>query len=408
VLVQRNIAETNLNCYYFLRMSKVSTGLDILLRSDLARFKDSRVGILSHQASVDSRLSHIISLLHAQSIQITALFAPEHGLWGTAQDQIPILSDDEPVLNVPIFSLYGNHRTPPAESLKQIDLLICDLQDVGSRYYTFIWTMAIAMQACAKQGKKFIVLDRPNPINGLTMEGPVLDINYASFVGLYPLPVRHGMTIGEIALWLNDRFSMGADLEVIRMKGWKRKMYFEQTGLTWVLPSPNMPTVDTAVVYPGACLIEGTNLSEGRGTTRPFEILGAPYVDGDRLAGLLNRDKLPGVIFRACRFEPTFHKFQKDSCRGVQIHVTDRRTFFPFLTALVLIQRVYDLYNGQFAWRPPPYEYETEKLPFDILCGTDAIRKSIEAGQPVQRLQDAWREDCAGFAKERKPFLLYN
>jgi uncharacterized protein YbbC (DUF1343 family) len=388
--------------------AKVQTGLDVFLSGNLKRLQGARVGILSHQASVDVRLRHIISLLHARSIAITALFAPEHGLWGTAQDQVAIDSSDESVLEVPIFSLYGNRRSPSDEMLAGIDVLICDLQDVGSRYYTFIWTMALAMQACAKHGKKFIVIDRPNPINGTQMEGPVLDLNYASFVGLYPVPVRHGMTIGEIALWLNERMKLEADLDVIKMKGWKRSMYFEETGLPWVLPSPNMPTVDTAVVYPGGCLIEGTNLSEGRGTTHPFEILGAPYVNPDQVAGLLNRESLPGVTFRSCRFEPTFHKFQGESCGGIQIHVTDRKTFKPFLTTLTVIQRCFDLYEPLFTWRNPPYEYETEKLPFDILCGTDAIRKMIEMGRPVQDLQKAWQADITAFARERKPFLLYN
>ena len=386
----------------------IQTGLDVLVSGDLKALKGARVGILSHQASVDVRLRHTISLLHARMVRITALFAPEHGFWGTAQDQIPIHSQDDPVLKVPIFSLYGNRRAPAAEALEGIDVLVCDLQDVGSRYYTFVWTMALAMQACARHRKKFIVLDRPNPINGVQVEGPVLDLNFASFVGLYPVPVRHGMTIGEIALWLNDRFALGADLDVIRMKGWERRMYFEETGLPWVLPSPNMPTVDTAVVYPGGCLIEGTNMSEGRGTTHPFELLGAPYINPDQLAGLLNREGLPGVTFRSCRFEPTFHKFQGQACGGVQIHVRDRKAFKPFLTTLTLIQRCFDLYQPLFTWRSPPYEYETEKLPFDILCGTDAIRKAIESGQPVRDLEKAWQADVAAFTRERKPFLLYN
>jgi len=388
--------------------ARVQTGLDVLLSGALKEFKGARVGILSHQASVNSRLRHVISLLHERKIRITALFAPEHGLWGTAQDQIPIDSTDEPGLNVPIFSLYGNQRAPSAEMLQGIDVLLCDLQDVGSRYYTFIWTMALVMQACARHHKKFIVLDRPNPINGIQMEGPILDLNFASFVGLYPVPVRHGLTIGEIALWLNDRFTLGADLEVVRMKGWKRRMFFEETGLPWVLPSPNMPTVDTAVVYPGGCLIEGTNMSEGRGTTRPFEIVGAPFVNPEQLAGFLNREELPGVTFRSCRFEPTFHKFQGQSCGGVQMHVQDRKLLKPFLTTLTLIQRCFDLYQPRFAWRSPPYEYETEKLPFDILCGTDMIRKTIESGRPVRDLEPEWQADVTAFTRERKPFLLYN
>jgi len=286
--------------------------------------------------------------------------------------------------------------------------LICDLQDVGSRYYTFVWTMALAMQACAKYGQKMIVLDRPNPIGGNVLEGPVLNMNFASFVGLYPVPVRHGMTIGEIALWVNEGLGIGANLEVIRMNGWKRRMYFEDTGLPWVLPSPNMPTVDTAVVYPGGCLIEGTNLSEGRGTTHPFEMIGAPYINPDPFASYLNGKGLQGVTFRACRFEPTFHKFKGDSCGGVQIHVKDRVAFQPFLTTLTLIQAAHDLYPAQFAWRSPPYEYEMEKLPFDILCGTDKLRKMIESGQAIKNLQKAWQSNCTAFARERKPFLLYN
>ena len=389
-------------------MVNVKTGLDVLLAGNLKLLRDARVGILSHQASVDSRLRHIVSLLHARDIQITALFAPEHGLWGTAQDQIAIPAERDPILNIPVYSLYGRHRAPTAESMGDVDVLVCDLQDVGSRYYTFVWTLALALQACAKLGKKVIVLDRPNPVNGETLEGPVLDPNFASFVGLYPVPVRHGLTIGEMALWVNEGLGAGADLEVIPMKGWRRSMYFDETGLPWVLPSPNMPTLDTAVVYPGGCLIEGTNLSEGRGTTRPFELTGAPFISPDQLAGLLNRDELPGVTFRPCRFEPTFHKFQKESCGGVQVHVRDRRAFQPFLTFLVLIQRAYDLYESAFAWRNPPYEYETEKLPFDILCGTDSIRKAIEAGQPVKNLQKAWKSDCAAFSRKRKRFLLYN
>jgi len=336
---------------------------------------------------------------------MTALFAPEHGFWGTAQDQVPIPSEKT---HVPVHSLYGDQRAPSAEMLSEVDVLLCDLQDVGSRYYTFVWTMALAMQACAKLGKKFIVLDRPNPINGQTLEGPVLDPHFASFVGLYPVPVRHGFTIGEMAVWMNEGLGIAADLDVVRMRGWRRSMYFEETGLPWVLPSPNMPTLETAVVYPGGCLIEGTNLSEGRGTTHPFEMMGAPFIDPDALIQRLERSKLPGVVFRACRFEPTFHKFKGESCGGLQIHVTNRKTFKSFLTPLAVIQAVRELYPSAFAWRDPPYEYEAEKLPFDILCGTDRIRRTMEAGKPVQSLEKEWQKDCSTFARERRPFLLYN
>src|SRR6185312_5187299 len=372
------------------RVSPVASGLDVLLARAPDPFGGARVGILSHQASVDSRCRHIIELLHARRVRVCALFAPEHGLWGTAQDQIPVGNQKDSALQIPIFSLYGDRRVPTAEQLAGIDILVCDLQDVGSRYYTFIWTLALALQACARHQKKIIVLDRPNPLGGGAPEGPVLDPRFASFVGLYPLPARHGMTIGEIARWMNGALGVGADLEVVPMRGWRRAMDFESTGLPWVLPSPNMPTVDTAWVYPGACLVEGTNLSEGRGTTRPFELIGAPYVNAEPLARLLNAEALPGVHFRPCYFEPTFHKYARQLCGGVQIHVTNRRIFKPFLTGTALIKRVFDLHRPFFAWRDPPYEYEKEKWPFDILCGTDQVRQAIENGKPLGALEKSW------------------
>lgn len=403
-----------MNCYYG-AVKNVQSGLEVFLSSLPRSLKDQRIGVLCHQASVDSSLRHILPLLKARDLKITALYAPEHGLWGTAQDQVPISSDvQRPTSDVarpttiPIYSLYGDKRAPTQEMLAPIDILLCDLQDVGSRYYTFIWTMALAMQACAKFRKKFIVLDRPNPIDGVTLEGPVLDPAFASFVGLYPIPVRHGMTIGEIALWVNEGLGIGADLDVIAMKGWKRHLYFEETGLPWVLPSPNMPTMDTALVYPGACLLEGTHLSEGRGTTHPFEMIGAPYIEADLLRATLQAMRLPGVLFRSCRFEPTFHKFWGESCGGIQMHVQNRKAFSSFLTTLQVIQTIHELYPTHFAWRDPPYEYETVKLPFDILCGTDRVRQAIESGASVKTLEPEWIAQCRDFSRQRKPFLLYN
>jgi uncharacterized protein YbbC (DUF1343 family) len=388
---------------------KVKTGLDVLAeKSRLPEALKRRVGLICHQASVDGRLRHAVALFREKKIKLTTLFAPEHGMWGTAQDQVPIPGEEDLALGIPVHSLYGDHRYPSEESLRDVDTLVCDLQDVGSRYYTFVWTMALAMQACAKYSKKFIVLDRPNPIDGNTLEGPVLDPEFASFVGLYSTPVRHGLTIGEMALWVNAVYDIGADLEVIAMNGWRRSMSYDQTGLPWVLPSPNMPTLDTAWVYPGGCLIEGTHLSEGRGTTRPFELLGAPYIQPDKLAEVLNHYELPGVIFRGCRFEPTFHKFQGESCGGVQVHVTDRRRVDPFFVYLRLIQGIHDLYPNQFAWRDPPYEYERIKLPFDILCGTDSIRRAIEAGESLAPLAARWRPGIEAFDLQRREFLLYN
>ncbi len=393
----------------------VQSGLDEVIRHVPPHWKNQRIGIICHQASLDSRLRHIIDLLTSKGLQITAIFGPEHGLYGTAQDQVEVMagvrslgSDRSWGLTPAVYSLYAETRYPTHEMLENVDVLICDLQDVGSRYYTFVWTMALAMQACAKYGKKFAVLDRPNPLDGITLEGPVLNPEFASFVGLYPVPVRHGMTIGELALWINEGLGVDADLEIVPMKGWKRSMSFDRIGLPWVLPSPNMPTLDTAIVYPGACLIEGTNLSEGRGTTRPFEMLGADFIDEKILADTLNVKKLPGVQFRACRFEPTFHKFQGKSCGGIQQHVTDRKRFKAFLTGVTLIETIRALYPKDFAWRPPPYEYETEKLPFDILCGTDRIRHAIERGTPVRHLETSWAVALREFNRQRKPFLLYN
>ncbi len=387
-------------------MLKVTSGLEVFLKSKQALLKGARIGLICHQASVDSQLRNAADLFLAKGFKLTTLFAPEHGLWGTAQDQIEIAGASS--RSLPVHSLYGDQRHPSEESLQNVDMLVCDLQDVGSRYYTFVWTMALAMQACAKYGKKFVVLDRPNPINGKTLEGPVLDLEFASFVGLYPVPVRHGMTIGELALWINEGFEIGADLDVITMTGWKRRMSFEETGLPWVLPSPNMPTLDTAWVYPGGCLIEGTQLSEGRGTTRPFEMIGAPYIKPEKLATALNKERLPGVLFRPCRFEPTFHKFQGQSCGGVQVHITDRARMKPFLTYLRLIQKIREFYPSDFLWRDPPYEYETVKLPFDILCGTDRVRQGIESGKSLTELERSWALDLRRFESQRRPFLLYN
>lgn len=383
----------------------VATGLDRLSSHAPPWLKTSRVGILSHQASVDRHLRPVVDLLREKKFHITALYGPEHGLWGTAQDQIEV---PDASAALPVYSLYGDHRYPTASQLAGIDVMICDLQDVGSRYYTFVWTMALAMQACARFGKKFIVLDRPNPINGNTLEGPLLNPDFASFVGLYPVPVRHGMTMGEIALWVNDGLGIHANLDVIEMQGWKRSMHYDETGLPWVLPSPNMPTLDTALVYPGGCLIEGTQLSEGRGTTRPFEIFGAPYIAADWLEQDMRRRKLPGVEFRACRFEPTFHKFAGQVCGGVQVHITNRKTFKPFYTYVILIETIRDRYPNDFAWRPPPYEYEKEKLPFDILCGTDAVRLALEKKSDLKSLETSWNGALDAFRRQRKPFLLYN
>jgi uncharacterized protein YbbC (DUF1343 family) len=291
--------------------------------------------------------------------------------------------------------------------LAGVDAMVFDVQDVGSRYYTFVYTMLHVLQACAREGKRAVVLDRPNPLGGVAVEGNVLDPAYRSFVGLHPLAVRHGMTVGELALMFREELSLDLDLHVVPMRGWRRAMDFEETGLPWVLPSPNMPTVDTAFVYPGGCLVEGTNLSEGRGTTRPFELVGAPWLDGPALARRMDGERLPGVAFRPAVFTPTFQKHAGRACHGVQVHVTDRARFPAFLTYLLLLHHARRQDPERFAWRDPPYEYERVKLPIDILCGTDRIRRVIESGVSPRRLAAGWRREAASFRRRRAKFLLY-
>jgi uncharacterized protein YbbC (DUF1343 family) len=390
------------------RMARVKTGLERLLDSGGRLLSGKRAGLLCHQASVTGALDHAADIIGSlRGVRLKRLFAPEHGLRGAAQDQIPVRERRDRRTGLPVVSLYGNQRAPTAENLAGLDLLACDLQDVGSRYYTFIWTMALAMKACARNGVTFVVLDRPNPLGGVRIEGNVLDPQYRSFVGLYPIPVRHGMTIGELARYFNDTFKIGCDLEVIPMKGWRRAMNWEDTGLPWVPPSPNMPTPETARVYPGGCLIEGTNLSEGRGTTKPFELVGAPFIDPDLWASSLRKFELPGIRFRPCVFRPTFHKWNGRDCGGVQLHVTDPDRFTPYLTGLALISAATRLYPNDFAWRDPPYEFERKRLPIDLLCGTDAIRRAIERRLPLKRIEGTWQRGLTAFARERRRFLLY-
>jgi uncharacterized protein YbbC (DUF1343 family) len=309
---------------------------------------------------------------------------------------------------LPVYSLYGRTRKPEKGMLKDIDVLVIDLQDIGSRYYTFIWTMELCMEACQEMGKSVVILDRPNPIGGLITEGPVLDESFKSFVGQRPLPVRHGMTIAEIGLYLKNEYYPSLDLEILPMTGWARKDWFDETGLPWVMPSPNMPIPYTAIVYPGMCLLEGTNLSEGRGTTRPFEIFGAPYIKPDALVKRLNEYKLPGVIFRPLFFQPTFQKHEGKLCGGVQMHISSGEKFRPFKTGVAVIMTARNLYPEDFKWKQPPYEYETEKMPIDILSGTDRLREDIESGRSLNSMEEWWKEECGQFNKHvRKKYLIY-
>ena len=390
-----------------MRVPRVHTGLEVLAHERSALLRGRRFGLLAHQASVDARYAHAASLLAAlPRARLVRLFAPEHGVWGAAQDHAVIGAARDPATRRPVVSLYGTRRAPAPAVLRGLDALVVDLQDVGSRYYTFVWTMALTMRACGPAGVPVIVLDRPNPLGG-AVEGNVPDPAFASFVGLYPLPARHGMTIGELAGYLNAEHGLGCELTVVPMRGWRRAMAWEDTGLPWVAPSPNMPTPDTARVYPGGCLIEGTNLSEGRGTTRPFELVGAPYLDAHTLARHLNARGLPGVHFRPARFMPTFHKWQGRLCGGVQVHVSDRTRFQPFLTGLAVLAAARRLAPRDFAWRRPPYEFERRRLPIDILCGTDTVRRALERGEPLSAIARGWTRDLVRWRRRRAPWLRY-
>jgi len=381
----------------------------VFLSRKIGLISGRRVGLLAHPASVDRNLNHIVDLFHRHpAIQLTVLMGPQHGFRGETQDNMVewdgYVDTDT---GLPVFSLYGETRRPTEEMLSLLDVLVVDLQDVGARYYTFIHTLALAMEACSQSGKELIVLDRPNPIGGISVEGTVLHPEFRSFVGLYPLPIRHGMTVGELANYFNGEFRIDCDLTVVPMEGWIRDMYFDGTRLPWVLPSPNMPCLETAIVYPGSCLLEGTNVSEGRGTTRPFEFSGAPWVDPAALVAELNRLDLSGVVFRPTHFCPTFHKWSGDLVGGVQIHVTDRRAFRPFRTGLALVSLYRRFGAERFRWKAPPYEYEYKLLPFDILCGTDQVRLLIESGEAIEEMEAAWKQELLDFCDIRKKYLLY-
>jgi uncharacterized protein YbbC (DUF1343 family) len=337
------------------------------------KLRGTRIAALLHPASVSSKLEHasrVLERYNSDLFRLTAFFGPQHGFLGQTQDNmVQWKSYVHPRLGIPVYSLYAEHREPTLETLQDLDVLLVDLQDIGARYYTFIWTMYLCMRACEQAGVAVVVLDRPNPINGVTTEGPMPDANYKSFVGMHPLAVRHGRSIGELAQQFRDEAFPKCRLTILPMKNWKREMWFDQTGLPWVMPSPNMAALDTATVYPGMCLLEGTNISEGRGTTRPFEIFGAPFIDAEQLCNELNKLRLQGVFFRQNYFQPTFHKFVGELCGGAQIHVIDRNAFRPFQTGIEIIRLIRKLYPKSFAWKQPPYEYETEKLPIEILLG---------------------------------------
>jgi len=381
-------------------------GSERLLAS--SRLKGLRVGVLANPASIDGNFRHIVDRLAASpDWKLTAIFGPQHGFRADLQDNmVESPHDEDPKRGVPIFSLYSETREPTSEMLDLIDVLVIDIQDVGARIYTFIYTIANCLRTAAKRGLPVIVCDRPNPIGG-AVEGPMLEPGFESFVGQFPIPMRHGMTVGELARLFNERHGLGAALEVVPMQGWRRSMYWDETGLPWVMPSPNMPTLDTAIVYPGTVLFEGTLLSEGRGTTRPFELIGAPWIDGEQLAARLNAQGLAGAHFRPAIFEPTFQKHARTTCGGCQIHVTDRSAFRPVEAGVALLRECYAFAPTRFQWRPAPYEYEHEKMPIDILAGSTKLREQIESQVPLAEIAASWREGEREFADAARPYLLY-
>ncbi|MCX6546391.1 MAG: DUF1343 domain-containing protein [Acidobacteria bacterium] len=385
----------------------VVPGLTRLLASrDL---KGRRVGLVCNPASVDADLNHAADLISAApGVTLAAIFGPQHGFRSDLQDNmIETAHAADARRRVPIYSLYSETREPTAEMLEGIDALVVDLQDIGARIYTFVYTMANCLRAAARHGIPVIVCDRPNPIGGEAVEGPVLDPKFKSFVGLFPIPMRHGCTIGELARLFNEQFGIGAKLSVVKMEGWSRQMFYDETGLPWVMPSPNMPTLDTAIVYPGAVLFEGTELSEGRGTTRPFELIGAPWIDAERFAADMNAIGVPGARFRPTIFEPTFQKHARSTCGGCQTHVVDRSRFLPVLNGVALLSCFFKTDPGRFAWRQPPYEYEHEKMPIDILAGSAGLCQQIEAGVDPFTIAEGWTAGVAEFVRTRQQYLLY-
>lgn len=387
----------------------IKLGLEKLLEDHLSLIKGARVGLICNQASVDHRFHHAADLLHERpGVNLQALFGPQHGIRGDVQDNM--IETDHTVdreTGLPIHSLYSETREPTEAMLKDVDVLVFDMQDVGCRIYTFAYTMANSMIAARRFGKKVIVCDRPNPINGIAVSGNVLEPEQASFVGQYPIPTRHGMTLGELARMFNEHFGINSELEVVRMENWAREIWYDETDGPWVMPSPNIPTLDSASVFPGTVHFEGTQISEGRGTTRPFELVGAPYIDSEEYARSLNAVEFPGVYFRSCIFRPTFQKHAEVSCGGVQIHVTDRNSFEPVTAGIAMVKAAYDLYPEQFRWKQPPYEYVYDRNPFDVIAGTSSIREAIEAGGSLESIEESGREGLQAFRQVRKNYLLY-
>ena len=384
-------------------------GIEKLCESRLDLIRGARVGLVCNQASVDHDLRHSADLLNSlEGVKLTTLFGPQHGIRGDVQDNmVETAHARDAETGLPVYSLYSETREPTEQMLEEVDVLVCDLQDVGCRIYTFVYTIANCMRAARRFGKRVLVCDRPNPIGGVSVEGNVLEHGFESFVGQFPVPTRHGMTACELSRMFNEHWGIGCELEVVTMEGWARELWFEETGAPWVIPSPNMPTPDTTKVFPGSVHLEGTQVSEGRGTTRPFELVGAPYVDAQALARRLEAYGLPGVKFRPTGFMPTFQKHAGRACGGVQIHVLEREEFRPVLTGVAVVKSCFDMYGEDFRWKEPPYEYVYDKNPFDVISGTDALRKALERGDSLETIEESWKEGQLTYMSARADYLLY-
>jgi uncharacterized protein YbbC (DUF1343 family) len=390
-------------------MTKVLTGLEVFLQDFLPSVKNRRLGLLCNPASVNRQLVHARQCIHRTLPgQLKALYAPQHGFHAEKQDNMIESADRvDPLTGLPVFSLYGDTRIPTGRMLEPIDVMLVDLQDVGTRVYTFIYTLSYCMEAARQQGKKVIVLDRPNPVGGRHVEGNLLSADCSSFVGRYPIPMRHGLTIGELAILFNTQFGIDCDLEVVAMQGWDREMFFVQTDLPWVAPSPNLPTPMSALVYPGQVIWEGTNISEGRGTTQPFELFGAPFLEPYRLMEKIDNALLSGAVLRPVEFEPTSNKWAGKSCKGFQIHVTEPAVYSSYALSLGLYQAVYQMYPDRFAYKQPPYEYEYERLPMDLILGDQKVRHQIESGIPITDIVSTWHGSLSAYRQMINPLMLY-
>ncbi len=387
----------------------VTTGLERFCGSAPGWVSDRRLGLLCNSASVNRRFRHASRCIEeALPGRLRALFSPQHGFFAERQDNM-VESDHaiDPVLKIPIYSLYGETRVPTEEMMDGIDVLLVDLQDAGTRVYTFASTVTYCLQAAKRFGKKVLILDRPNPINGVSLEGNCMVGECFSFVGLHPIPMRHGLTLGELMLLANRAYGIGCELSVVPMEGWHREMYFSDTGLPWVAPSPNLPTPASAMVYPGQVLWEGTNISEGRGTTQPFEMFGAPFVEPAAVCSRLEGPGTGGVVLRPLSFEPTSNKWSGKCCRGFQIHITDPARYAPYMLSLKLLQILFLLYPDQFQWKQPPYEYEYKRLPIDLILGDRRLRERIESGDPIDEVADSWQKELAEFSGLCSDYYLY-